>query len=204
MDVGDAPAWVAAFGTAGALGAALWQIRGERRHRVDAERRRRIAEHVAQARLIAAYKGEEDLPEGKQGQSSDQGRTALYLANNSPEPVYSVVAGLVFIQGAGPRTIEESLELNTSQYQRLGPIVIVNILPGGLYRAWLRGTGLDAILSGRPGVEVAFSDRAGTHWVRRSGGRLEELPRSPLEHFLSWGLAAPYDFQVAERVTLPG
>jgi hypothetical protein len=35
-------------------------------------------------------------------------------------------------------------------------------------------------------------------------GEVEELPRSPLEHFRSWGLAAPYDFQVAERVTIPG
>jgi hypothetical protein len=200
MDWGDAPTWVAAVGTVGALGAALLQIRGERRHRLDAEHRRRMAEHLEQARLIAAYKGEEEHPEGRP--SGSEGRTALYLANNSPEPVYSVLAGLVFIQGAGPRTIEESLKLNTSQYHRLGPVIVINILAGGLYRAWLRGTGWDAILSGRAGVEVAFTDRAGIHWIRRASGHLEELPESALEHFQPSGLAAPFDFQIADRVAV--
>ncbi len=200
MDWGDAQTWVA-VGTVGVLGTSLWQIRTERKHRRDAEARRRDIERREQARLIAAYKGEEERPQ-EHGTSDTEGRTALYLANNSPEPVYSVVAGLVFVQGAGPHTLEEMLKLNRSQYHRFGPVAVLSILPGGLYRAWIDKTGWDRIMSGHGGVEVAFSDRAGVHWVRRASGRLEELPTSALEHLKASGLAAPYAYQVAERVAL--
>jgi hypothetical protein len=35
----------------------------------------------------------------------------------------------------------------------------------------------------RLGVEVAFTDRAGAHWVRRADGRLEQLPRGAFDYF---------------------
>lgn len=198
---GDVPTWVAGVGTVGTLAAALWQIRTERTRRLVADRQLRIERHLEQARLLAAYMGEEEKPEKEPDTlADDQGRTAFYLVNNSPEPVYSVVAGMVFVQGAGPHSLEEMLDLNHKQYHRRGPVTTVSILPGGLYRVWISGTGWHRILSGRAGVEIAFSDAAGAHWLRRSTGRLDELPKPPLEYLQEWDFYGPHDFQTPERV----
>lgn len=201
VSFGDVPTWVAAVGTVGALGAALWQIRNERILRRDADKRLRIEHHLEQARLVAAYMGEQDKAEDElETPTADQGRTAFYLANNSPEPVYSVVVGLVFVQGAGPRTLEDMIDLNQKQYSRRGPVTTISILPGGLYRVWIGGTGWHQILSGRAGVDIAFTDRAGAHWIRRATGQLDELAMPPLEYLQEWNFDGPHDFQTPERV----
>jgi hypothetical protein len=198
---GDVPTWVAAVGTVGTLAAALAQIKNERDRRLAADAQLRAERHVGQARLVAAYMGEEEKPaRPPENADDDQGRTALYLANNSPEPVYSVAVGMVFVQGAGPHSLEDMLELNQGQYGRRGPVTTVAILPGGLYRVWIPGTGWHRILSGRAGVEIAFSDAAGAHWLRRADGRLDELEQSPLEHLAHWQFHGPHDFQTPERV----
>ena len=146
-------------------------------------------------------RGEQEKPENEpETLADDHGRTAFYLANNSPEPVYPVVGGMVFVQGAGPHALEEMLDLNHKQYGRRGPATTVSILPGGLYLVWIDGTGWHRILSGRAGVEIAFSDAAGAHWIRRATGRLDELPKPPLEYFHEWHLYGPHDFQIPERV----
>jgi hypothetical protein len=168
---GDVPTWVAGLGTVGTLAAALWQIRNERNRRLAADERLQNERHLGQARLVAAYMGEQEKPaEEPQTPADDQGRTAFYLANNSPQPVYSVVVEMVFIQGAGPHTLEDMLDLNQSQYGRRGPVTTVSILPGGLYRVWISGTGWRRILSGRASVDIAFTDAAGAHWIRRATG----------------------------------
>lgn len=203
MNSGDLTALgtlVAAVGTVGALVAALWQIKNERTRRLASDERLRVERHLEQARLIAAYTGEQEK-EGAEAEeaSVDEGRTAVYLANNSGEPVYSVVVGIVFVQGAGPRTLEDMLDLNQRQYRRRGPVTTVSILPGGLYRVWIRGTGWHRILSGRAGADVAFTDRAGAHWIRRATGRLDELPQPPLEYLQGWEFHGPHEFQSPER-----
>jgi hypothetical protein len=43
-------------------------------------------------------------------------------------------------------------------------------------------------MAGRLAAEVAFTDREGSHWIRRATGRLEELPQEPLEYFQQWDL----------------
>lgn len=200
---GDVPTWVAAVGTVGTLAAALWQIRNERNRRLIADDQLRHERRLEQARLVAAYLGEKEIPDVAPDQRTlETGRTAIYIANNSSEPVYSVVVGLMFIQGAGPRSLEAMIQMNREQYSRQGPVTTVNDLPGGLYRVWIRRSSWDGILSGRSGVEIAFTDRAGAHWVRRAAGSLEELAESPLEHFRSAGLDAPYEFQIPERVPI--
>lgn len=183
IGAGDAPTWIAAIGTIGAFATGFWQIANERRRRVAEERERRKERHREQARLVSAYKGEEEGPVGqKPGEPSERdGQTSFYLANNSAEPVYSVVVGLVFIQGAGPRSIEDMLDLNRNQFHRQGPVTTVSILPGGLYRVQIAGTGWHRTMSGRAGVEIAFTDRAGTSWIRRAGGELGELPPKPAD-----------------------
>jgi hypothetical protein len=198
---GDVPTWVAGIGTVGTLAAALWQIRNERQRRLTSDKQLRVERHLEQARLVAAYMGEEEKPEEEaRSPAADEGRTAFYLANNSPEPVYSVVVGMVFAQGAGPRTLEEMIDLNQKQYSRPGPVTTVSILPGGLYRVWIAGTGWHRILGGRAGVDLAFTDRTGAHWIRRATGQLDELAKPPLEYLQAWDFYGPHDFQTPERV----
>lgn len=155
---------------------------------------------MEQARLVAAYMGEQEEGPEEELDPDFKGRTAFYIANNSPEPVYSVVVGQVFVQGAGPRTLEDMLDLNQKQYGRRGPVTTTSIVPGGLYRVWIAGTGWHRILSGRAGVDVAFTDRAGAHWIRRATGDLIELAKPPLEYLQEWNFYGPHDFQRPERV----
>jgi hypothetical protein len=198
---GDVPTWVAAVGTVGTLASALWQIQTERQRRLASEEQLRAERHIEQARLVAAYLGEEERSEPEpETPHDDQGRTSVFLVNNSAEPVYSVVVGIVFVQGAGPRSLEDMLKLNHEQDQRLGPVTTVSILPGGLYQVWITGTGWARILSGRAGVEIAFSDAAGAHWIRRATGRLDELTAPPLEYLQQFDFYGPHDFQTPKRV----
>ena len=146
-------------------------------------------------------------------------RTPIYVHNSSAEPIYEVVAGIVFIQGAAPHTLEGILELrqqlaqqaaelaakgeDVSTEQLVGqrqPVTTTGIVPPGTWRVWVHGRGWTSILSGRGGVDVAFVDRAGVSWVRRAMGPLDELPMRPLEHFGQHGLHGPYEFQAPERV----
>lgn len=93
----------------------------------------------------------------------------------------------VFLRNRGPR-----------------PITTASVLPSGTHRIWIRGFWLDAAgggLSARSGAEVAFTDRAGNHWIRRANGQLEELPEDPIEHFARLGLHGPWDMQTPERVS---
>ena len=196
LSFGDVPTWVAAVGTVGALAAALYQIGAEQKRRLETDEQLRAERHLEQARLVAAYMGEEKPAVTDSG----NGQTSFYLANNSQEPVYSVVVGLVFVQGAGPHALEDMIDLNKKQYGRAGPITTVNILPGGLYRVLVAGTGWHRILSGRAGVEIAFTDRAGFHWIRRATGELQELTKPPLEYLQAWGFYGPHDFQIPTRV----
>jgi hypothetical protein len=134
-----------------------------------------------------------------------EARTAIDLVNGSEEPVYRLVVGIVCIQGTCPESMEGWLELQQHREEQGGgglqtPLTTVSILPSGTFRVWIRGTGWSAVLSGRSGAEVAFSDRSGSHWVRRATGQLEELPQEPFKYFADRGLYAPYDLLTPERI----
>ena len=197
IHLGDLPTWLAALGTVGALAAALWQISNERRRRLTQELRDRSERHQAQARLIAAWIGEIEHPAGNP--ETDSGRTAIELLNSSAEPIYAVVASLVYIQGAAPHSTEawfESRKSAPQDSQLSPPTVLLSILPPGRWRIWISGSSW-GILSGRVGAEVAFTDRAGAHWIRRAKGNLEELPIPPFDHFEKSGMyGPPYDYQM--------
>jgi hypothetical protein len=90
--------------------------------------------------------------------------------------------------------------IDLKEYGRRGPVTTVSILPSGLHRVWIRGTGWHRILSGRTGVEIAFTDRARAHWIRRATGELHKLPKPPLEYFQALGFYGPHDLQTPERV----
>jgi hypothetical protein len=201
IQVGDIPTWVAAIGTIGALGAALWQISNERTRRIAQEAQDRSERHQSQARLVAAWIGEIDYGLGIPG--DDDGRTAIELLNGSAEPIYSLVTGLVYIQGAAPNSMEAWFELKKQSEpdtQTSPPILLLSILPPGRWRIWIPGSEW-GILSGRIGAEVAFTDRAGAHWVRRGTGKLEELSTPPFKHFEAHGMQGPpYDYRIPDPV----
>ncbi len=104
IHLGDVPTWLAGVGTVGTLGAALWQISAERRHRIEQEKREYEERHRAQAKLIAAIIGPEE-----HGETPALGRIAVELINSSAEPVYRLVIAIVNIQGTSSKTIEEWL-----------------------------------------------------------------------------------------------
>jgi len=190
---GDIATWVASLGTVGALAAALWQIGSERR-------RRHSDEHRAQARLISVWVGERKPPESYADDPDaswyPKGRTTIYVANNSSEPVYFPVVGIVDIQGTGPHTMEKMLDF----YKGGGPITTISILPPGRYRVWIRGIHWQIPMGGRQGAEIAFTDSAGVHWIRRSTGALDELRQSPLDYLKKWQFFGPHDFQPPQRL----
>jgi hypothetical protein len=52
-------------------------------------------------------------------------------------------------------------------------------------------------MSRRPGVELAFTDRAGVHWVRCADCNLVEIRQPPVEYY---DLALPTNWGIPERV----
>ena len=212
VNFGDVPTWVAAIGTVGALVAALTQINTERKRRHAEETKDRAERRLAQARLVAAFLGSEETRGRPEPGDSDRsmrrpgGRTPIYLVNGSAEPAYQPVIGLVAIQGAAPRTMEQWLDtrrnrLNAEGAYRPVPITTASILPPGKSVVWIQGTGWSAHLSGRSSAEVAFTDRAGVHWIRRADGQLEELSDGPLKYFGDRGLSAPFELQTPEPLS---
>jgi hypothetical protein len=196
INFGDVPTWVAAVGTVGTLGAALLQIGSERSRRLSQEAADREERRRDQARLIAGWVG----PIVQETEEAGS-RTWIILSNGSPEPVYSVYAAIVFIQGAAPHTGEEWHRLR-EQVQEGGEdpeyrsTTTASILPPGRWRVCVPQAAW-GISGGRIGAEVAFTDRASIHWVRRATGALEELATPPYDHF---GLTGPYELQTPEAV----
>ena len=181
------------MGTVGALLVALvllgfqaWDRRRDARDR-----------HRAQAELIGAAMG----PSERSGSTGDPtaGRTGIDLFNGSLSPVYGLVVGIVDLQGTAPEKIERWLELR-GKGTRAIPVTTMSILPPGTFRAWIPGTGHTASMGARPGPEIAFTDRAGKHWIRRGSGRLAELGVAPVDYFRRWGFYGPYELQTPERV----
>ncbi|HUY54527.1 MAG TPA: hypothetical protein VMV23_05155 [Candidatus Nanopelagicaceae bacterium] len=134
-----------------------------------------------------------------------RGWTPIYLINGSTEPVYRLVVGVVMVQGTAPHTMEEQLERKrqsgaNQETCRGEPCTTLSILPPGRWRVLIRGSHWAGVLAGRPGAEVAFTDRGGVHWVRRALGELDELPEAPFTYFGQLGLYGPLDFRVPEPV----
>jgi hypothetical protein len=192
---GDVATWVAAVGTVGTLVAIVWQIRRE-------QRLRREERHRDQASHVSALVGPVDPPSITNEEELAAARVAVDLINTSSEPVYRLVAGIPFMQGEGtPRTMEAMLEVRSRGYDPPIPITTVSVLPPGAFRAWVRGHGWGDSIDGRWGAEVGFTDRNGSHWVRRTSGKLEEIPEDPFEYFKRYGLVGPYDLQSPERLS---
>ena len=168
-------ALIAAAGWLTSLFVARRSARNELRMRAGGERR-------AQAEKVAVW---QEPPADPQ---------PVALLNHSDEPVYDAVATFVFVDGTGPARGEEIAP------ERAGWRVRVGVIPPGRWRVRVDG-GWNGMYS-RLGVEVAFTDCAGEHWVRRADGRLEQLPRGAFDYFeLSRPLnrTPPEHFDAAEH-----
>jgi hypothetical protein len=156
------PALVVAAGSVASVSIALLQIRNDRERRRREERRR-------QAERISAWPG------------VNAQEQEVILLNRSDAPVYQAVASLVLIQGAGAQTGEELTELIEQTPQMAAYRAAMGLIPPGRWRV-----NVDGGWGGthrRPGIEVAFTDAAGIHWVRRTSGSLEELKENAFDHF---------------------
>jgi hypothetical protein len=185
----DWPAWLAAIGTVGAFFVLIEQVTAERNTRKSAERAARRQAERSQAESVSAWYAGEVATQGQQ--LSEVPLTRVALHNASVEPVYEAVVCLVFIQGAAPHTGEDWSRMekgSTGPYRK-----VLGVIPPGRWSVTFDG-GWGA-MTARPGAEVAFTDRAGLHWVRRSRGRLEQLSCDAVEHY---GIDRPIDYQVVE------
>jgi hypothetical protein len=135
---------------------ALVQIRNDRKRRRHIERR-------AQAERVSAWPGQNGE------------RQPVTLFNGSDEPVYEAVVTLVLIQGAGAQRGED-LAPELAGYR-----ATTGVIPPGRWLVYVEG-GWGGMYR-KPGVEVAFTDRAGIHWVRRANGQLEEISQGAFEYF---------------------
>ena len=173
---------VAAVGTVAAFFVAFAQIRQERHARQRQETDTRERERRAQAERVSAWLFGRDLGIAQ----------PVALLNGSAEPVYRAVVWMIFIQGAGPHTGKEAAAL----YRENGTWPFYSALsvipPGRSYTSFGGGWGA---LSARPGVEVAFTDRSGIHWLRSPDGVLTEIPQAPTDYY---ELDGPHDWRVPE------
>jgi hypothetical protein len=153
-------ALIAAVGTVAAVIVALTQTWMEREARKRQERR-------AQAERISAWPADLD---------DDEGETPIALLNRSEEPVYRAVAFLILIQGAGASTGKELVDRAHHQWQ-----AALSVIPAGEYHTVVAGGWRR--MGARPGVELAFTDRAGVHWLRAADGALREIAKPPVEYY---------------------
>ena len=157
--------WVdvtSAVGTAAAAVVALGLgLRGEWRA-MRAEQTQRVQNKREQAERVSGWP-----------QNDVDGKTPIALMNSSLEPVYEVVVALVFVQGLKPWHLED---INDDGMHRR----VLSVLPPGKWHVDVPSGW--TVMHRRPGVEIAFSDRAGLHWIRRSNGAIEQISVRPIDY----------------------
>jgi hypothetical protein len=166
--------WVAGLGLIAAAG---WvtSVFIAVRHARNERRRPALVDRRAQAERVSVWPGRNADPQ------------PVALLNGSDEPVYEAVATFVFIDGSGPMRGEDASPELAARRIRVG------VIPPGRWQVCING-GWNGMYS-RLGVEVAFTDGAGAHWVRRADGRLEQLPRRAFDYF---ELSRPVDLTPPE------
>ncbi len=198
MESGDVATWVGSVGgVVGAIGtiaALVWAVKTALD---EAKKSRLVAEASAvekskadqealrqQAQRIYAWHGSPPVRDTRT--FAEANATGIYLGNSSDEPVYEVVAYLVWVQGAAYRTGEDAeafgnrmVEHGFSTYDIRA---VVQNLPPGRFVVEVKGPD-DSPMQGQLGVEVAFTDRAGRHWIRRASGELDETDEAAIDHY---------------------
>ena len=167
MTIQDCAAWAAALGTVFATLLTALNLRREAQWRREDERQRSENEKREQAARITAW----ILTDQKSGKTKED---IIRISNQSFSPAYRCVATFVINEQNGSHY--------PAEYRR-----ILTALPPGEWqltapRGW-RG------MSARPGVEIAFTDAHGVHWLRNAVGQLHESPIDAIKHY---GVELPY------------
>ena len=161
MTIQDCAAWAAALGTIFATVLTALNLRREARWRREDEKQRSENEKREQAARIAAW----ILTDQKSGQTKED---IIRISNQSFSPVYRCVATFVINEQDGDHY--------PAEFRRK----LTTLPPGEWYLAAPKGwRGMCA----RPGVEIAFTDAHGVHWIRNAVGQLHERPIDAIKHY---------------------
>lgn len=142
------------------------QLHDEREQRQELEQEQLERAIREQAEQVSAWLAE-----------TGDGTLEVMLSNRSGTPVYEAIASPVLLAGTGPRKGEDLAELD------LPPETIgrYSVIPPGQHRTTLSGS--TGGMHTAPGIEVAFTDRAGVHWIRRGSGALVQIEEPAAEHY---------------------
>ena len=166
MTIQDCAACAAALGTIFATVLTALNLRREAQWRREDEKRE-------QAARITAW----ILTDQKSGQIKED---SIRISNQSFSPVYHCVATFVINEQNGQHY--------PADYRRK----LTTLPPGEWHLAAPKGwRGMCA----RPGVEIAFTDAHGVHWIRNAVGQLHESPIDAIKHY---GVELPYS---SDRLT---
>ena len=167
MTIQDCAAWAAALGTIFATVLTALNLRRETQWRREDKRQRSENEKREQAACIAAW----ILTDQKSGGTKED---IIRIYNHSFSPVYRCVATFVINEQNGSHY--------PAEYRR----ILTTLPPGEWQLAAPKGwRGMCA----RPGVEIAFTDAHGVHWLRNAVGQLQESPIDAIKHY---GVELPY------------
>lgn len=170
-----------------ALSTALFTIR-----QFYADRARRSEdERMAQAAKVAAWISDagEPVMTMEQMEALGDNRRPMQgvLLNWSDVPVYRVLVIPLFVKGAETESGEEAIGRGAQ------PEMFDLMAPG---RSAFDFTGsFDPTQHADPGVELAFTDAAGRHWIRAASGSIRQLREQPLVHY---GLTEPIGWRHVE------
>lgn len=101
------------------------------------------------------------------------------LANGSAVPVYQAVVFVVAQRGRDPATAEVIARAAEQDDAESGLYRLFAVLPPG---RWVIGCFWSAGMLRLPVAEIAFTDAAGLHWIRRASGELQPLATDPVSH----------------------
>jgi hypothetical protein len=198
---GDIATWLAGIGTVCTLLFGVFQWFKLRSESIEVRKATAEEERRAQARRVSAwFDGSNPKLVG-----------FVKVSNTSDEPVYCVVVYEVHMDGGDrPGSGEEEERSLRETCQHLDNLEKLGHVPPGLVnnaatppaqqvRNVLQtlppGTYPLKLFIGRhnPGVEIAFTDAAGRHWVRRATGELTEREENALDHY---GIPVPVDYSL--------
>ena len=167
MTIQDCAAWAAALGTIFATVLTALNLRREAQWRREDEKQRDDNEKQEQAARITAW----ILTNKNPGQKTED---IIRISNQSFSPVYRCVAIFVINERDGHHS--------PTGYRR----IVTALPPGEWYLAAPKGW---REMCARAGVEIAFTDAHGVHWMRNAVGQLRESPVDAIKHY---GIDLPY------------
>lgn len=179
-----------AVGTVGTLIYAIWTANRARAEAQALRQQTADEKRRAQARRVFAWI------------DAAVSTGVVRVANTSEEAVYMVVIYMVYMDGESPGTGEETEAQLREMLRRLEAMApgvaeaaatppaqqmraVIQTVPHGRHWVPLQ------VQRDYPGIEIAFTDAAGRHWVRRVTG---ELIESESNAFVRYGIPTPVEY----------